>query len=168
MGAGKSYLGKQIAERLSMEFLDTDSLIEAKEQRTISSIFETDGEDVFRQMEKDCLGQLIEKQTDCVIATGGGLPCFHNNAERMRRSGLVIHLQAGAELLCQNLLEEMDQRPLLTGKKSDLASFLCKQYEERAPFYEKAHIFIHLKSRDTGTESLIRRLYPFFQNNEYS
>ena len=78
MGCGKSTIGRILAEKRGQEFLDTDHYIEQKQGRSISDIFATQGEEVFRDMETEALRELIQKQEPMVIALGGGLPIGGN------------------------------------------------------------------------------------------
>ncbi|MCC6726394.1 MAG: shikimate kinase, partial [Saprospiraceae bacterium] len=75
MGVGKSFLGKALAERLGLPFVDLDEIIEEQEGMSISSIFSSKGEAYFRVVEASCLRNLASKD-NLVIATGGGAPCF--------------------------------------------------------------------------------------------
>jgi shikimate kinase len=163
MGSGKSYLGKKIAAKLDLEFIDTDAIISDKEQKSITEIFETEGESVFRSMEQNLLNELINLTTPAVIATGGGFPCFNTNADIMHQKGLVIHLKASENLLKENLREDTNHRPLLQKEELDIITFLKKQYTSRKSHYEKAHILVSLNSRNDGYEHLIDRLFPFFK-----
>ena len=76
MGCGKSHWGKQLSEKLKLPFFDLDEEIVKEENKTITEIFAKDGEEYFRQKEKDVLYTLTEKHHSFVLATGGGTPCF--------------------------------------------------------------------------------------------
>ena len=87
MGCGKSTIGRILAEKRGQEFLDTDRYIEQKQGRSISDIFATQGEEVFRDMETEALRELIQKQEPMVIALGGGLPIGGTGAAASSSSG---------------------------------------------------------------------------------
>lgn len=162
MGAGKTFLGAKIAEHLGLNFLDTDQIISAEQEQTINTIFEKQGEMAFRDMEASLLKNILDEEDSCVVATGGGFPCFNNNAQEMYDNALVIHIKASSELLELNLSSGIAHRPLLNKPGLKLHEFLNKQYDSRKSHYEKAHILVSLNSRNEGVKHLIDRLTPFF------
>src|SRR5690606_32764699 len=95
MGSGKSSLGKAIAEELKLTFIDLDSYIESKLQKSISKIFAEDGEDYFRLVERNCIINILNEFVDekVILATGGGTPCFFGNAELLVKETLSIYLE---------------------------------------------------------------------------
>ncbi|MEM9887915.1 MAG: shikimate kinase [Bacteroidota bacterium] len=138
MGSGKSYLGKRIAPKLAYDFLDLDDYIEERTGRSISEIFIEDGEVAFRQIESDCLKSL-ESQSQLVLATGGGTPCFFDNIHWMNQKGTTVFLDVITPILVQRLSSETEQRPLLAGRSAEeLSTFITQKVAERRPFYEKA------------------------------
>ena len=82
MGSGKSTLGKKLAYNLKYNFIDLDTYIEEQEGRTINEIFNDDGEDNFRKLERVYLHRVIDIE-NVVISVGGGTPCFFDNMEQM-------------------------------------------------------------------------------------
>ena len=138
-GTGKSSIGKQLSSRLKVGFLDTDTVIEKNEQKSISEIFRIHGELYFRGLESNLLSDLptISEQ-DCVVSTGGGMPCFDQNMNRMLELGVVIHLTMPLEMLVSRL-EKSTNRPLLA---ENLRESLKNQFNERNPMYSKAHLTI--------------------------
>ncbi len=87
MGAGKTTVGKALAEKQKVPFLDTDQLIEEKAGMTISRIFETQGEEAFRKMETSVLEDLLKRNDQTVISVGGGLPLRDENRELPAEAG---------------------------------------------------------------------------------
>ena len=79
MGCGKTTIGKKMAEKIGYSHLDTDTSIANTHSKSIHEIFNNEGEDVFRKMEKDIIRDLPINQ--CVISTGGGMPCYFNNID---------------------------------------------------------------------------------------
>ena len=114
MGSGKTSVGIKLSYRLKITFLDTDKQIERKQGRSISEIFASDGEDVFRQMETDCIRELIEDNTNImqIFSTGGGTPVREENRELLKRLGTVIYLKVSPEVVYERLKDDTT-RPLL-------------------------------------------------------
>jgi shikimate kinase len=151
MGCGKSHLGRALANRLQHPFVDTDTFLEEVEGRTIAAIFEAEGEAGFRQLERRYLTQLAEKVA--VVATGGGAPCFFDNADWMNAHGLTVYLDTPVVLLAQRLYNGRQHRPLLRDlDEAGLVSFIETRLAARRPFYEKAKIIIQQNSN--GPETL--------------
>jgi len=111
MGSGKTTVGRKLAERLGFEFHDSDDLIEKTSQRTISEIFQRDGETYFRDLETEVLRSLqgSEKQ---ILATGGGVVLRLENVELLKKLGPVILLNASVEAIHQRT-KMATHRPLL-------------------------------------------------------
>ena len=86
MGAGKSTMGKLIANKLGCRFIDTDTYIEKKEGRSISEIFADDGEEYFRNLETETVKELLMQKEKTVIAFGGGTPLKEENRELLRKA----------------------------------------------------------------------------------
>lgn len=140
MGSGKSYAGRHLAEELGIPCIDMDKYIEATEQRTIKEIFEQEGEEYFRNLERNFLEEL-DPQEHKIISTGGGAPCFFDNMQVMNQKGLTIYLNRSKEVVMAQLLKGIDKRPLLKGKTPDeIWEFYDSKLQERKPFYEKAII----------------------------
>lgn len=138
MACGKTTLGKELAKKLSLSFLDLDKYLEKKYFKTIPQIFEEEGESGFRLKEQACLQEVSEFE-DVVIATGGGAPCFFDNVEVMNRTGICIFLDVEAEELANRLMQSKTERPLVKGKSpEELVGFIEGMLEKRRPFYEQA------------------------------
>ena len=115
-GTGKSTVGKIIAERLSLEFQDADSILVAREKMTIANIFESRGENSFRDLESSIASELMTKQ-EAVIAWGGGIILRQENRLNIKRSNLTVWLSASAEVLAKRILDDrqsLDNRPALS------------------------------------------------------
>lgn len=139
MGAGKSSLGKALAQRLNLPFLDSDVWIEAKSQKSIAELFEKDGESGFRNWERQFLDAF---NGEClIVATGGGLPCFHGNMDRLKKLGTVLYLKLTVEQLVKRVSFE-GERPLLTDVP-DIQSKINDLLELRAEIYEQAHFILN-------------------------
>ena len=114
MGAGKATIGKALAEKLSWDFIDTDAEIEKEQGRKISEIFETEGEQTFRDMETQLLKKLEKSEERFVLSIGGGMPVREENRELLRQIGTVVYLKATKEELVRRLSGDTS-RPLLQG-----------------------------------------------------
>lgn len=132
MGCGKSTVGKKLAGTLSYEFQDTDAMIEAHYGKTISKMFEEDGEPFFRNAETTLLQHLSEDAEGMVFATGGGMPMREENAKLLKNIGAVIFLEAGIETILERLQNDTG-RPLAAGE--DREKRLRPLYESRLPVY---------------------------------
>ena len=136
MGSGKSTIGKELATQLNFTFIETDSCIEQQENKTISEMFATNGEKYFREKEKEFLLHL-QLVDECVIATGGGMPCFGNNMELMNKLGTTIWLEVEENILVERLEKGKQHRPLLAGSEN-LRESIHELLESRKRFYQKA------------------------------
>lgn len=148
MGSGKTKTGRILAGKLGYEFLDTDQLIEDQQKMSISAIFNLYGEEKFRILEKEALSS-IQGQTDCVISTGGGLPCHFENMKWMNANGLTIYLRISEGMLVQRLSNDNDQRPLLKGlSKIELSHKVHEQLKQRESYYDQATITFDASNMD--------------------
>jgi shikimate kinase len=153
-GSGKTTCGQLLAKKLGWTFIDSDGLVTESAGLTVKEIFEKIGERKFRDLESQALDRLSAEGGETkprVLSTGGGLPVFDNNMERLLTLGCVIYLQTRLEVLESRLQGGYD-RPLLTqghnpGKpdnsaaaagKSDACKRLQQLLAERAPVYERA------------------------------
>jgi len=135
MGSGKSSIGRIIAKKLENSyFLDTDSLIETFENRKISEIFNSDGEEYFRNAEKKVFNWIKDNVKNCVISTGGGLPMF---VEEIKDAGIVIYLKVEFEDIVKRLSDdEIAKRPLFKDlqKAKELFEKRDKVYSQLADY----------------------------------
>nr|MBQ8252895.1 shikimate kinase [Lachnospiraceae bacterium] len=126
---------RRLSYRLKMPYVDTDKLIEKKQMTTISHIFETQGEEAFRDMETDCLKSLFENKQDYVIAVGGGLVLREENRALIRELGKAVYLRAKPETIYERLKDDTS-RPLL--QCEDPQGKIGAMIKERGPVYESA------------------------------
>lgn len=160
MGSGKTTIAKKLSNRLGFHFLDTDQLIEEKENRKILNIFSFDGETYFRQLERELLLEL-SNYSNTVISVGGGLPCYLDNMDVLLNMGLVIYLQRPGKELHQRLLQAENVRPLLRGQtEMNLLPYILHTLEEREPFYTKAHIIADRDHQSTDDLLTLIEKYP--------
>ena len=116
MGSGKTTVSRLLSERLDLDLMDTDEAIETTEGRSISSIFEEDGEEAFRRMETDLVETIVKDHwRDMVISLGGGLPLREENRRLLKNAGKVIYLKASPETVYERVKGDTS-RPLLQCK----------------------------------------------------
>lgn len=143
MGCGKTHWGKKISQKLNIPFFDLDEKIIEHEGRSIPEIFEKDGEEYFRLVEKDVLHMITESHETFVMATGGGTPCFYNSIDYLKKQGTVVWINCSTEILYKRLLEEREKRPLLTNiPDAELKSYVIKKYSSRKIFYQQASVIL--------------------------
>ncbi len=143
MASGKSQTGPVLAKMINYAFVDTDDVIEKASRQSISSIFEKDGEKVFRDVEKKVLKE-IGQHHSLVIATGGGLVTVPENWGILHQ-GIVIWLDLDLKRSIKRLESDKKKRPLLIGE--DLAENFSKIYEIRKPIYLESDLRIEVKDQ---------------------
>lgn len=134
MGAGKSSLGRRIAQRWALRFVDLDREIETRAGTEIPTMFACEGEAGFRRREREALAEVLAGE-GCVIATGGGAVLDPDNRAAMRRLGFVVYLQIDIDEQLARLAHDRS-RPLLAGP--DRAEVLARLAAERGPLYAEA------------------------------
>lgn len=140
MGSGKSTIGRRLADAMDWRFIDTDTFIETRFRQRVSDMFETVGEEVFRRRERFVIEELSGME-DCIIATGGGLPCHSDNMQLLNASGLTIYLSASDGALAKRLELCKRTRPTIRDKSGDeLLQHICQAMAIRRPIYQMAKI----------------------------
>lgn len=132
-GSGKSKLGKKLASRLKIKFLDLDRWIEQVHGISPASLIKTKGEASFRLAEAEALRRIALNEP-ILLACGGGTPCFHNNLEYMLSNGVVVYIDVPLQTLVQRLSNNSADRPLLAD--GELPERLAALWEERKGFYQ--------------------------------
>ncbi len=134
MGCGKSTVGGLLAKKMGMSFIDLDTYIEKKENKTVSQIFADSGEAYFRQLEREVSKELAEKK-GLIIATGGGTLTFEENVQALKRTGRIVLLDLPVEAIAIRLKNDTT-RPLLNRPDKDEA--MRELYNKRLPLYRSA------------------------------
>ncbi len=152
MGTGKTAVGKRVAEKLEMEYLDIDDLIEKEAGMSISEVFSRFGEEYFRNLESKIAGQ-VSAYENKVIAAGGGIVLRKENLDNLRRSGILICLTARPEVILERTKKE-HHRPLL---EVDYPLETIKELlAYRAPFYAQADH--SLDTSDLTVEQVVEKV----------
>ena len=139
MGSGKTTIGRALAKKLNLRFIDADHEIEARTGATIPLIFEIEGEASFRQREADVIADLTAQQ-GVVLATGGGAVLNEQSRRHLHERGIVIYLRASVNSILQRTSHDRN-RPLL--QTADPKAKIEELSRQRAPLYEEvAHITI--------------------------
>jgi shikimate kinase len=136
--AGKSTVGRLVADRLRREFVDCDEYIEGRTHLTIREIFDIAGEGHFRKLEGDAIAE-VSRQDNRVIATGGGAVLRYRNIRNLKRHGIVFFLEVQADTAFQRLAGDpssTSRRPSLTNQ--DPLTEIKQQVEYRRPYYRDA------------------------------
>ncbi len=138
MGAGKSYIGKRLAARFGLPFVDADQEIEAAARSSIEEIFAQHGEAYFREGERRVIERLLDDPVH-VLATGGGAFMDPRTRAKIRERGVSIWLRAELDLLLRRV-SRRDSRPLL--KQGNRRAILERLIAERYPVYAEADIVV--------------------------
>lgn len=144
-GSGKSTIGRYLSALLGWPVLDLDKTIEQDSGKSIPEIFKESGENHFRKLEREALDKVIKEQSRAIISTGGGVPCFYDNLERMQEAGKTIYIEVPLETLIARTAKS-DKRPLLAGNRERKISQLLK---DRQDDYRKADYIITTGGKDS-------------------
>lgn len=143
MGAGKTAVGKALASRLGVPFLDSDTALQHAANRSIAEIFERDGEAFFRDKETKVIERLLAAEEKGVLSTGGGAFLAERNRQIISDKGISLCLQADISLLW-NRVKHKSTRPLL--RTANPRKTLTELYETRAPIYALADLSVEARA----------------------
>ena len=135
MGAGKTAVGKALAEKLGRSFVELDLLIEQRARKSIPDIFQQDGEVAFRELEIEVTEE-VARDKNLVIACGGGIVLNSINIERLGENARIVYLTTPPDVILKRVANEEGQRPLLEVDNPALA--IGEMLTFRKPFYERA------------------------------
>lgn len=156
MGSGKTMTANKLAEILGSRVISTDQVIEDREGRAITKIFEELGEAYFRKLEKDVIAE-ITLQNGVILDCGGGAVLDQENIKNLRKNGLIIYLSASPESIYENI-KDHSSRPLLNVE--DPLKRIGELLGQRKLLYEQADIVIDADHRsiDQITEDILKVL----------
>lgn len=157
MGSGKTAVGRALAQRLGVAFLDSDAAIEEAANATIAEIFARDGEPFFRAREAEVIGRLLSGPP-CVLSTGGGAYLLARNREAIAAKGAALWLDASEELLWERVRHK-ETRPLL--RTADPRATLHDLIAARTPVYAQADLRVAVRAEwsvDDTTARVIETL----------
>jgi len=166
-GVGKTYAGERMAKTLNIPFIDSDEKIKKKFNLkhamnvSISEIILTHGALYFRKLEREFLKELQPKPQ--IVACGGGLPCFFDNIDILKRMGIVVWLTLDIETIINHIALSKNERPMFAGKnKGEVCQILHTLLRDRKYFYEQAHFVIASQNGNVHTKLLetIEKKYP--------
>lgn len=149
MGAGKTAVGRRLANRLGLDFTDADTEIEIAAGKSISDIFADHGEAYFRRGEEKVIARLLENGPQ-VLATGGGAYISEKTRANIHKHGVAVWLKADLDVLLERV-RRRDNRPLL--KTGDPKTIMKKLMDERYPVYAEADIVV--QSRDVAHDVIV-------------
>lgn len=165
MGAGKTAVGRVLAEKLNKKLIELDSLIEYRAGKSIALIFQENSEIAFRELEIDVTKEVATGKNQ-VIACGGGVVLNKINIDRLKEESMVVYLTASPDVILQRVSADNSVRPLL--KKSNKATAIKELIAFRQPLYERAaDIKIDTSKLDIEAvaQQIIARLKEYEGNN---
>ena len=152
MGSGKSTVGKLLAARLNIPFVDLDDYLETRLGASVPSIFAEKGEIYFRKKEHEFLQEVLADPKSKVIALGGGTPCYSGNMDLvLKQTPLVFYLMLPVPELVGRLQKEKATRPLIRDiSDEELPEFIGKHLFDRWPFYSRAAHTIAIAGKEAA------------------
>ena len=150
MASGKSTIGKKLAKKHKIPFVDLDNYIVEKEKQNIDEIFKKKGEIYFRKKETQYLTELLESKEDIILALGGGTPCYGVNMDLINNNASSFYLKASIQDIYTKLSKPKSKkkRPLVAAiANENLKEFIAKHLFERAPYYERATFTISITNK---------------------
>ncbi|ACR70752.2 shikimate kinase AroK [Edwardsiella ictaluri] len=160
MGAGKSTIGRQLAQQLNMEFFDSDQEIERRTGADVSWVFDVEGEEGFRDREEKVINELTEKQ-GIVLATGGGSVKSRETRNRLSARGVVVYLETTIEKQLARTQRDK-KRPLL---QVDTPREVLEQLaQERNPMYEEI-ADVTIRTDEQSAKVVANQIIHLLENN---
>jgi shikimate kinase len=156
-GCGKTTLGRMIADKLALSFVDLDQYIKQKTNKTMEILFEA-GEESFRDIETSMLIE-VSRNDNCVVSTGGGVVKRLQNIEILKKEFIIIYINRTLEDIISTL--DADTRPLLKNNSSNL----FKLYEERHHLYEKNCDF-EINNYGNNLEKIVDEIIDKIEENK--
>ena len=162
MGVGKTAVGEALAKKLNKEFVELDSLIERKAGKSITEIFQQDGEVAFRELEIEVTKEVAEGK-NLVIACGGGVVLNKINIDRLRNESIIVYLTASPRIILKRTSNDGEERPLL--KTPNKALEIQELLKFRKPFYERA-ADIKINTSKLDIDSVVEQIISKLKQDE--
>lgn len=159
---GKTTIGKKLAAKLGMEFIDLDEVIEEREGKSIPEIYTNIGDDGFRVKEWEALKEIIKKD-NLVVALGGGAPCHCDNMNLIEQYGEVIYIQLDSDMLVSRLKKATKDRPIVLNKTDEELQSYVQDIRERCE-----HHYLRAKYCVNGKNLTIKKILQVLQIDEKS
>ncbi|WP_111877667.1 shikimate kinase [Paracidovorax anthurii] len=154
-GSGKSTVGRHLARRLGMPFIDSDHVIEQRIGGSIRGFFDREGESAFRDLEEEVIRELTAEAGPRVLATGGGVVIRPANRDRLRERGRVVYLNASPEEIFRHIRHDQ-ARPLL--QVEEPLERLRELQSERDPLYRETAHFVIAAGRGKNVPALVQHI----------
>lgn len=162
MGSGKSIISKKLSQKLQISSVELDEEIEEKSKISIENLFSNKGELYFRKLEHKLFLELLSKNENLIVSTGGGTPCYFNNHELLNGKEVVsIYLKASIDTLINRLVHERQKRPLIANlENNELKEFIAKHLFDRSFYYNQAtyKVSVDDKSIDEIVDEILELL----------
>lgn len=153
-GAGKTTVGKALAAKLRVKFIELDRQVEAAAGLSLAELFELHGEATFRRLEREALQSVLAREEGAVIATGGGIVNDRETFELLRRGATTVWLKAAPEDHWQRVVAQGDQRPMANDPAA--MARLRALLAEREPLYRKADLVVDTSAQ--GVDAIVKKL----------
>ncbi|MFW6134999.1 MAG: shikimate kinase [Elusimicrobiota bacterium] len=157
MGTGKSTVGKKLASVLGMEYIDVDEMIEKDTGKSINKIFENDGEEKFREIEKKAV-KVVSLLNNHVVSTGGGVVKDSENMEELEKNSVVICLRARPEIIYERT-KKHSNRPLLKVKDPEKA--IKELMSKREKFYKRCDLMVDTSEKKV--DEIVKKIIDFIK-----
>ena len=156
--SGKTTIGKKLAARLNMEFIDLDEVIERKERKSVPEIYMAVGDDGFRVKEWEALKEIVKKD-NIVVALGGGAPCHCDNMNLIENHGEVIYIQLDNDTLVSRLKDATQDRPIVLNKTDEELRYYVQDIRERCE-----HHYMRAKYYVNGKDLTVSKILKVLQS----
>lgn len=153
-GSGKTTVGKLLAQKMEMPFIDLDVEIEKREGLKIKEIFADKGESYFREVESKVLKEVATRNTNFVVATGGGAPCFHHGIDIINQNGTSVFLDVSIDDLITRVKKDLDRPLLVAAGQEELRAKLDAIRSKRLMCYQQAKVVVSDSTVDVVYQQL--------------